>query len=187
MHKNLSEMVVHIKGLWSEIVIPKNIFSLQFTVFNRFYCLMFDKFFQGTVFLCFTKLVLAIHALTDTVFISEQHLQPWLCIYIVFDRYFYSRRIVTSKEHMQPYIWVVPPLFQEATCRDQVFSRVLPFFEISTCNRLCFQRYEVNLPPVAATHSTNGSFSIIKEQLQSQAISNLLYFQKRSSCSKAIS
>ena len=28
MYKNLSEMVVHKKGLWSEIVVPKNIFSL---------------------------------------------------------------------------------------------------------------------------------------------------------------
>ena len=104
---------------------------------------MFDNFFQGTVFLCFTKLVAVIHSLTDTVFISEQHLQPWLCIYNIFDRYFYLSRIVTSKEHMQPYIWVVPPLFQEATCRDLVFSRVLSFFEIRSCNRLCFQRYKI--------------------------------------------
>ena len=35
-------------------------------------------------------------------------------------------------EHLQPYIWVVPSLFQEATCTDLVFSRVLCFFEIST-------------------------------------------------------
>ena len=89
----------------------------------------FWQFFQGTVFLYFTKLVAVIHSLTDTVFISEQDLQPWLCICNAFDRYFYLRRIVTSKEHMQPYIWVVPPLFQEATCKDLVFSRVLSFFE----------------------------------------------------------
>ena len=57
-----------------------------------------------------------------------------------------------------------------------VFLRVLSFFEISTCNSLCFQRYRVNLPPVAAIHSTNGVFSIIKEQLQPQILSNLLYF-----------
>ena len=104
---------------------------------------MFDNFFQGTVFLCFTKLVAVIHSLIDTVFTSEQHLQPWLCIYNVFDRYFYLTRIVTSKENMQPYIWVVPPLFQEATCRDLVFSRVLSFFEIRSCNRLCFQIYKI--------------------------------------------
>ena len=71
---------------------------------------------------------------------------------------------------------MVPPLFQGATCRDLVFSRVLSFFEKSTCNRLSFQRYRVNLPPVAAIHSTNGPFSIIKEQLQPQVLSNLLYF-----------
>ena len=136
---------------------------------------MFDNFFQGAVFLCFTKLVAAIHSLTYTVFISEQHLQPSLCIYNVFDRYFYLRRIVTSKEHLQPYIWVVPPLFQEAICRDLVFSRVPSFFEIRSCNRLFFQRYRFNLLPVAAIHSTNGPFSIIKKQLQPQILSNLLY------------
>ena len=135
---------------------------------------MFENFFQGTVPLCFTKLVAAIHS--DTVFISEQHLQPWLCIYNIFDRYFYLRRIVTSKEPMQPYLWVVPPLFQGATCRDLVFSRVLSFLEISTCDRLCLQRYRVNLPPVAAIHSPNGPISIVKEQLQPQILSNLLYF-----------
>ena len=136
---------------------------------------MFDNFFQGIVFLCFTKLVAVIHSLTDTVFIPEQHLQPWLCICNAFDRYFYLRLIVTSKEHMQPYIWVVLPLFQEATCRDLVFPIVLSFFEISSCNRLCFQRYRVNLLPVASIHSTNGPFSIIKEQSQPQILSNLLY------------
>ena len=137
---------------------------------------MFDNYFQGTVFLCFRKLVAAIHSLTDTVFISEQHLQQWLCIYNIFDRYFYLSRIVTLKEDMQPYIWLVAPLFQEATCRDLAFSRVMSFFEISTCNRLCFQRYRVNLSPVAAIHSTNGPFCIIKEKLQPQILSNLQCF-----------
>ena len=135
-----------------------------------------DNFFQGAVFLCFTKLVAAIHSLTDSVFISEQHLQQLLCIYNVFDRYFCLRCIVTSKEHLQPHVWVVPPLFQEATCKDLVFSRVLSFFERSNCNRLCFQRYRVHQSPVAAIHSTNGPFSIIKEQLQPQILSHLLYF-----------
>ena len=137
---------------------------------------MFDHFFQGTMFLCFTKLVVAIHSLTDTLFISEQHLQPRLCIDNVFGSYFYLRRIVTSREHMQPYIWVVPPLFREVTRRDLVFLRVLSFFEISTCNRVCFQRYRVHLLPLPAIHSANGPFSIITEQFQPQILSNLLYF-----------
>ena len=34
MYKDFSEMVAHKKGLWSEVVVPKNIFSLYFTVFN---------------------------------------------------------------------------------------------------------------------------------------------------------
>ena len=148
---------------------------------------MFDNFFQGTVFLCFTKLVAAINSWTDTLFISEQHLQPWLCIYNVFDRYFYLRRIVTSKDHMQPYIWVITPLFQEATCRDLVFSRVLSFFEISTCSRLCFQRYRVNLPPVATIHSMNGTFSIIKAVAATNSFKLTVFFQNRRSCIKEMS
>ena len=81
----------------------------------------------------------------------------------VFGRYL--RHIVTSKQHLQLYIWVVPSLFQEATCSDLVFLRVLSFFEISTCNRLLSHRYWFNSTPVAPIHSTNGPFSIIKEQL----------------------
>ena len=41
----------------------------------------------------------------------------------------YLRWIFISKEQLQPYIWVVPPLFQEATCSDSVFSTVLCFFK----------------------------------------------------------
>ena len=61
---------------------------------------MFDNFFQGTVFLCFTKLVAVIHSLTDTVFISAQHMQQRFVHIQCFDRYFYLSRIVTLKEHM---------------------------------------------------------------------------------------
>ena len=35
---------------------------------------------------------------------------------------------------------------------------------LSTCNHLCFQRYRVNSPPVAAIHSTIGPLSNIKKQ-----------------------
>ena len=143
---------------------------------------MFDNFFQGAVFLCFTKLVAAIHSL-NILYLFLNSTCSHHCVYTMhwyfydrYDRYFYLRRIVTSKEYMQPYIWVVPPLFQETTCRGLVFSKVLSFFEINNCNYLCFQRYRVNLPPVAAIHSTNGPFSIIKEQLQPQILSNFLYF-----------
>ena len=118
IYNNLSEISAHKKRLRSTVVVLKKPFYpcrlLCLIIFNV-QCLMFDNFFLGTVFLCFTKLVAAITSLTDTVFISEQHLQAWLCIYNVFDRYFYLRRIVTSKEHMQPCIWAVPPLFQEVT------------------------------------------------------------------------
>ena len=49
---------------------------------------MFNSFFQGTVFLYLTNLVTAIYPLIDTVFISEQHFQPWdaysQCIWQIF-------------------------------------------------------------------------------------------------------
>ena len=63
------------------------------------------------MFLYFMKLVTAIYSLMDTAFILEEHLEPWIALYNVFDRYFYLRRIVTSKEHLQLYIWEVPSLF----------------------------------------------------------------------------
>ena len=48
-----------------------------------------------------------------------------------------------SKEHFQPYIWVVPSLFQEGTCSDLVFSRHC--FLTSTRNHHhFFHRYWVN-------------------------------------------
>ena len=56
--------------------------------------------------------------------------------YNLCDRYFNLKRIFILKEHLQPYIWVVPSLFQESFCSDLwvfvvtfaislVFSRVL--------------------------------------------------------------
>ena len=65
-------------------------------------------------------------------------------IHNVFNWSFYLRYTVISKEHLQPYVWVVPSLFQEAVCNDLVFSRVLCFFEKSTCSHFFFQRYWVN-------------------------------------------
>ena len=140
MYTNLSQMIVHKKGLWSEIVV-----------------------FQDTAFPCFTKLVAAIH--------SRYCIYFWTALATMIVQIQYIWQIFLFKLH-----WNFKgahaaihlsgtTIISEATCRDLVFSRVLPFFEISNCNRLCFQRYRVNLPPVAAIHSTNGPFSIIKEQL----------------------
>ena len=85
MYKNLSEMAAHEKGLWSEVVIPKKHF---------FYVVYYVKsrreqfFFQSIVFLHFKKVVAAIHPLMDTIFILEEHLQPWInyiqCIWQIF-------------------------------------------------------------------------------------------------------
>ena len=54
----------------------------------------------------------------------------------VFDRYFYLRCVAISKEHLQSYIWMVPSLFQDATCSDLGYCvslkqalAVIPFFK----------------------------------------------------------
>ena len=62
-NKHFSEMATH---MWSEVVTPKKTFFLW-----RLLCLN-----QGTVFLYFMKVVVAIQSLMDTVFTLEEHLQP---------------------------------------------------------------------------------------------------------------
>ena len=140
------------------------------------------------MFLYFTKVVVIIRSLMNNVFNLEEHLQPWIVYIQYIWQIFLFKDIVISKEHLQPYIWMVPSLFQKATCSDLRFSRVLCFFEISTCNHPCFQRYWINSPfqlqpsirrmapffyhkrAVAATHSFKFTLS----------------FQNRRSCSKEI-
>ena len=93
MYKNFIEMTVHKKGLWFEVVVPKKHF------FVSLMCLIAgNSFFQSIVFLYFTKIVTAIHFLMDTVFIIEEHLQPWInyiqCIWQIslFKAYYYFER-----------------------------------------------------------------------------------------------
>ena len=124
---------------------------------------IFHSFFQGTVFLYFTKLVAAIHCLMNTVFISEQHLQPWIvyiqCIWQIFlFKAYCNLKGTLAAIHLNGTIIISGEHFR----RPLLFSRVLSFFEITTFNRLYFQRYWVNSPSVAAIHSMNGSFLIIK-------------------------
>ena len=77
----------------------------------------------------------------DTVF-SRRVLAAMNCLLIcnVFDRLFRLRRIFISKEHMQPYIWVVPSLFQEIFYSEAYYLQgycvslkqalqVIPFFK----------------------------------------------------------
>ena len=145
------------------------------------------QYFQGTVFPFFKKLVVTIHSLKDAVFISEQHLQPWIVYRRFFDRYFYLKGIVTSKEHTQPCIYVVPPLLQEATCRDFVFSRVLSFFKISTCNRL--------FSKILSQFASSCSYSIDewpffyrkRAAVATNSLKFTVFFQNRRNCSKKIS
>ena len=190
MYKNLSEIAAHKKWLRSEIVVPK--IHFLFVV----YCVLSQgtDFFQSKVFLEFMKVVAGIHYLMDTLllFILEEHLQAWifyvLCI-CIFDRYFSWTHIVISKEHLQPYIWMVPSLFQEVFCSDLVFSRVLCFFEISTCNHSCFQRCWVNPPFQLQPFIRQMALSLLQKSSCSHTFFQIycIFFQNRRSCSKEIS
>ena len=54
------------------------------------------------------------------------------------------------EEHLLPYFWVVPSLFQEATCSDLIFSKVLCYF---------LQGIELIFEiPFGAIYLMNGSF-----------------------------
>ena len=98
-------------------------------------------FFQIAVFLCFFSCG---HPLLNGYGVFEKRTSHEFPIYNVFDRYFYLRHIVISNEYLQPYIWVVPSLFQEPFCSDLEFSSELRFFETSTFSHLFFQRFLVN-------------------------------------------
>ena len=87
------------------------------------------------------------------------------------------RCIVISKEHLQPYIWVVPSLFQ-VICSELVFSRdcvsfkqalaVIPFFKVielirkSSCSHPFDELLFSIIRVTAATHSFK--FTVFAEQ-----------------------
>ena len=147
MHKNLTEMAAHKEGLWAEIVV-------------------FKQFFPGDSVSLFHKISYSHPLLNGYCIYFRTALSVMNCVYTMYLTDISTKGVLQFQKRTCSHIseWV-PPLFQEATCSDLLFSRVLSFFEISTCNRLCFQRYWVNSPPVAAIHSTNDPFSVIKEQL----------------------
>ena len=116
MYKNLSEIIS--KDSWQKTVIQSWVFVLQkhfFLVVNRR-----EHFFRAQYF---TKVVAANHSSIDTLFLRRA-LATINCIYKM-NLTVYLRRIFFSKEHLQPYIWVAPSFFQEASCSDLVFSTVL--------------------------------------------------------------
>ena len=127
MCKNLSEIAAHKKGLWSEVVVPKKHF------FFVVYCNRREMFFPEYSVSLFHE------SGYGYCIYFRRALAAMNCVYTM-------SLTDISKEHLQPYTWVVPLLFQEATCSDLIFSRVLCFFEISTCNHRCFQGYWVNSP-----------------------------------------
>ena len=90
---------------------PKYLFLKTFFHFRLLCLIAGNSFFQSTGF--FFSLVAAIHLSVDTVFFRRA-LAAINCLYIMYLTYFYLRRTVISNEHLQPYIWVVPSLLQEA-------------------------------------------------------------------------
>ena len=76
-------------------------------------------------------------------------------------------------------IWVAPLLFQEPTWQWSNIFKVLPLFEISTWNRLCFQIYWFDSPPVAAIHSSNGLFYYKRVVVATHSFKFTVFFQTR--------
>ena len=139
------------------------------------------------MFLYFKKLVAAIHSLMDTVFILEQHLQPWIvyikCIWQIF---LFKAYCSFKVELAAPYIPVDTRrrlnVVRHSTTSYRRWNNVLCLrrFEwyryyfrsplgsdlifsryclsLKSWNRPCFQIYWVDSPPVAAIHSSNGLF-----------------------------
>ena len=117
--QKLSEIIS--KDLWQKTVIQSRVVVLQkhfFLVVNR------REYFLRAQY--FTKVVAVNHSSIDTLFLRRA-LATINCKYKM-NLTVYLRRIFISKELLQPYIWVAPSFFQEASCSDLVFSTVLCFF-----------------------------------------------------------
>ena len=123
----------------------KNIFSLKVTVFN-------------TGKSCSHPFSRVLY-----FFISRKMLQPsipWilnlfqkstcnrsLCIYYVFDKYFYFRCTIISEDCLQPNILSVTIIISEgSTYSDLVFFRMLCFFEISSYSHVFMERHRIKSP-----------------------------------------
>ena len=79
MYKNPTEIPVHLKKLQSKELFLKKI-CLNVSHREQF-------FFQGTVFLYFTKVAVSIYSSMDKVFSRKSTCNHVLCIYNIFDRY----------------------------------------------------------------------------------------------------
>ena len=171
MYKNLREIAPHKKRLWSRVVVlQKNIFSLQGTVFNSR-----KELFQSTVFLYFTRVFAAIQPQYGSF--SKSTFSHELRTRNVFDICFTD---IFSNEHLEPYIWVIPSLLQEAICFDLIPSRLLCLLEA----RLAVIPFVSKVLSyfafsLAAINSINCSVSTIKEQLQPRFLSDLLFFRTK--------
>ena len=125
MYKSLSEIAAHKKRLWTKKVVPRKISSpcrlLRLIEEKSFFC---------------ERCVSLLHENSCGQRFLNRHgiFYKSTCSYglskcNVFDRYFYLRRIVISKKHLQSYVSVLWLLLQDGTCSDLVFSRVLCFFK----------------------------------------------------------
>ena len=138
---------------------------------------MSKRFFQGTVFLYFTKLVAAIHSLMGAAFILEQHLQPWIVFWQILLFKTYCNFKVALASIQGATVIISGGQFQPSS-----IFKLLSFFERSTWNRLCFQKNWVNSQPVSAIHSSNK-----RTVVATHSFSFTVFFQNRRSCSNEIS
>ena len=159
MYKNLSEMAAHEKGLWSGVVAPKIIFPCILL------CLIAgNSFFQSTVFLYFLKVVATFRSLMDAVFILEEQLQPW----IVYIQCIWQLFLFKTKEHLQPFFWMVPLLFLGGHLQwFSIFKGTKHLVLNTKCNKhlqlsLFLKMLSLFTIPFAVIHSTNCPFSLKK-------------------------
>ena len=169
--RNLSE-TAHQERLWSKVVVPSKIFFPCRLLF----LMAGNSFFRNIVSLLhesnyshlflngecnFRRIVAAVNCLY-TMYLAN------ISIYL--------RRIVISKEHLQPCISVVPSLFQQTNYSDLVFSVVLYFFETSICNHSFFQRYWLDSQLQCQPSIRWMVLVVMKEQLEPLILSNVLSF-----------
>ena len=105
------------------------------------------------------------------------------CVYTL-----YLIDISFSKEHLQPYIWVVPSFFQKATRSDLVFSMVLYLIETRALTIILFLKYIKLICHSSCSHPFHKrSYFCYKRAIAATYSFKFVLFQNRRSCSKKIS
>ena len=97
MYKNLSEIEVHKKRVWSKVVLPKKYFSLQVTAFSRR-----EQFFSGYCASLSHKSNCGHSCLNGYGIFLESTYSHKLCIHNVFDKYLKSIELICNSSCSHP-------------------------------------------------------------------------------------